>query len=449
MNQNQNQNSFFQKSFFQKPVLVAFLATMVSLSLSPSVTAETLIDRVVAVVDNQIILKSELNTHTFAKEQELAAQNIQAPNPKILREKVLEAMILERLQVERARQIGIEVLDEEINTQLNVIAKQNSLTLIALRKRLDLEMANGFNKFRKQIETKILIQKLREAEVISQTYVSKTEVDNYLKRQSLDTRNEEVELGHLLVAIPESSTPNQRTMALNKITDIHQRIKNGEDFEQLAIRHSNGSKALNGGNLGWFKQSDVPTFFAQAINGLATGEVSDVIKSPSGFHLIKLINKKSAGVKIMKNFHLRRFLVPNDNVSAGEVPSELMIASQSLRSLTDFNNLHNEFPGILPNVNANDDLGWKTAEELPKELRSDLVNLKVNRALLPIPTSSGWMILFLQETKNIEQPYTAKAKDAIQAIRMRKANAMFELWLRRLKDEAFIEIRLNENTQSL
>ena len=438
--------SKFRQTFITHSSAWLFLAAFSVLSFTQTVQAETLIDRVVAVVNNKVILKSELNAKMFAKEQELAAQNIQAPSPKILREKVLDAMILERLQIERAKELGLDVQDEEINEQLNIIAKQNALTLMALRKRLDLEMPDGFSQFRQQMKTKILIQKLREMEVIGRAYVSKTEVENYLQRQALDNRNEEVELGHLLIELPDSATPMQRESTLAKAEEIHLRIKNGEDFSQMAIRYSNGSKALNGGILGWFKQSDVPTFFAEAIAGLEVGQTSGLVQSPSGFHLIKLINKKSAGQRITKAYHLHRFLVPNENIEPGEIPADLMMASQSLRSLSDFKKLNTQFPDILPNVNANSDLGWKNADELPPGLQEELMKMNANRALLPLATPSGWMILFLEESRIIEQAAEEKAQQAMQAIRMRKANEMFDLWLRRLKDEAFIQIRLQEPT---
>lgn len=422
---------------------VLFLSITLML-VSPLVQAQTLIDRVVAVVNNQVILKSELSNQMFLKEQELANQNMPIPDPAVLQEKVLDAIILERLQLERAKSLNLHVSDEDINQQLEVIAKQNALTLMALRKRLDLEVTDGFRQFREKIKNNILIQKVREQEVINQTYVSETEVDSYLHRSQLDESNVEIELGHILVEIPESASPAQRDEAYEKIQSLHERIQTGEDFNQLAMRYSDGSKALNGGVLGWFKQNDVPTFFANAIAKLNEGDTSSIIQSPSGFHLIKLMNKKRSGESAMKALHLHRFLLPTTSANQAEIPTELMLLSQSMRSINDFNALSKKFPNIPPHINATTDLGWKNLKELPEGLQQELVHLKENRALLPIATKDAWMILFLQEIKTIEVSDEQQRQQAFQAIRMRKANEMFELWLRRLRDEAFIQIRLND-----
>ena len=440
-----HKTSFFPSSLSLKPLKPLFLGLFTSLavfSANQTLATETLIDRVVAVVNDRVILKSELNTQMFTKAQELAAQNIPVQDTDALQAKVLDSMILETLQIERAEQLGLQVADDEVNAQLQKIAEQNKMTLMALRNQLNIEMPDGFQKVREKIKNKILIQKLREAEVISRAHVTESEIEYYLQRERLESSNLEMRLAHILIELPESATPQQRETALEKAQDLLKRIKMGEDFNQLAVRHSSGSKALSGGDLGWLKQAEIPTFFADAITGLQPGQVSKVIQSPSGFHLIKLVAQKDHALQLIKEYHLHRFIILSDNAVQANVPANITELTKALKSLEDFENLSNQFSDIPKEVNAASDLGWVSLEAIPSALRNEMSQLEINQALPPIATDKGWMILFLQDTRIVDQQAVDKTQQAMQAIRIRKANEMFDLWLRRLKDEAFIQIRL-------
>lgn len=409
------------------------------LALSAPVNADQLLDKIVAVVNDRVILSSELNERMAEKAQELQSQNIAVDDTKALQEKVLEALIFETLQLERAKQIGLKTTDEEVNTQMQQIAEQNKMTLMELRNRLNSDMPDGFAQVREKIQTKILIQKLREAEVISQTQVTESEIQNYLQRQSLATSDLEIQLSHILIALPESATPQQRTDALKTIEELRTRIQAGEDFSQLAVRYSSGSKALEGGNLGWLKQEQIPTFFADAIQNLTIGQVSQVIQSPSGFHLIKLADKRDLNAQIVKEYHLHRFMILSDNASMDKVPAQLTELTKTLTSVQSFNQLNQLFADIPKEVNAGSDLGWRTLEAIPNAIRDMVSQLQPNRALPPLATEQGWMIIFLEDTRELNQQDVDKTQQAIQAIRIRKANETFDLWLRRLKDEAYIK----------
>ena len=436
-----NPHSFAKKWTHTLPLLCALFIASLAIQTTTA-QANTLIDRIVAVVNDEVILKSELNDEMLAQQQALINQGITAPDASILQQKVLDSLILEKLQLERAKQLGIEIPDEQITEQLETIAQQNNISLISLRKRLNLETPNGFNALREQIKNKLIIQKVREAEVLSQTYVSESEVDNLLNRQALSNRQEELLLGHILIELPDSPTPQQRQQALEHIQDIHQRLKLGEDFRQLAVRYSDGSKALQGGSLGWLKRSEIPTFFTDAIAGLHTGEISNVIQSPSGFHIVKLIDQKQQDSnRALKEYHLHRFLIPSDQTQQAP-PAKLIALSGSLQSIEDFKALKTTLPEIPETFNQNSDLGWLTLEKMPEGLRSKVQTLQPNQALPPLATQQGWLILFLEAVKETEISPENQKQQAIQTIRMRKANELFERWLQRLKDEAFIEIRL-------
>ncbi|WP_127471064.1 peptidylprolyl isomerase [Thiomicrorhabdus aquaedulcis] len=419
-----------------------FIPTL-ALALSAPVHADVLLDKIVAVVNDRVILSSELNERMAEKAQELQGQNITVDDRMALQEKVLESLIFETLQLERAKQVGLNTTDEEVNTQMQQIAEQNKLTLMELRNRLNAQMPDGFAQVRQKVQHKILIQKLREAEVISQTQVTESEIQNYLQRQSLALSDLELQLSHILIALPESATPQQRSEALTTIEALRNRIVAGEDFSQIAVRHSNGSKALEGGNLGWLKQEQIPTFFADAIQNLNVGQISQVIQSPSGFHLIKLADKRDLNAQLVKEYRLHRFIILSDNASMDKVPAQLLELSKSLNSVKAFNELNTLFADIPKEVNAGSDLGWRTLEQIPSGIRDMVSSLAPNTALPPLATEEGWMILFLEDAREINQQDVDKTQQAIQAIRIRKANETFDLWLRRLKDEAYIKTFLN------
>ncbi|WP_319379987.1 peptidylprolyl isomerase [Thiomicrorhabdus sp.] len=411
--------------------------------LPATASAEVLLDRVVAVVNDRVILKSELTERMFEKSQELAAKQIPVTDNESLQQQVLESLIIENVQLDRAAALGLKAEDEEINQQLEAIAERNKMTLFQLRNRLNLEIENGFEKIRDKIRNKILIQKLREVEVISQVHVSDSEVQHFLKRQKLSKRNTEVKLGHILIALPESATPMQRQQALEKVQKIRLMLLSGESFSKLAVRYSNGSHALEGGDLGWLKQNQVPTFFADQVLKLQPGEISQIIESPSGFHLIKLEEERETLGGEITEYHLHRFMVLSDNAMTQDVPPNIADIAAKLDSMKAFDALTTEFNDLPSEVNADSDLGWRTLDAIPEAIRERVKTLAPNHALPPIATPQGWLLVFLEDKRQVFATEN-ETQEAIQEIRMRKANEMFDLWLRRLRDEAFIQIKLDE-----
>lgn len=418
--------------------LIPLMFSLFALQTTAAHAQDQLLDKVVAVVNDEIVLKSELSTKVFQQTQTMAAQNIPVTDIDALRSNVLDNLILEILQLQRAKQIGLNIADEEINAQIQQIAQQNNLSLFELRNRLNLEQKNGFQNLRQNIKRQFLIQKLREQEVISRAYVTESEIQNFLKRQSLSQAQSQVKLSHILIALPESATPTQRQTALTNINNIRQRIMTGESFSQLAIRYSNGAYALQGGDLGWMPVEQTPTFFQAAIDNLDAGETSDVIESPSGFHLIQLADKRVTEVsKNQTQYHLYRFVIPAE-AKQTKVPAEINKIANDMDSIQDFQALFEKYPDA---PNANSDLGWRELERIPAVIQEDVANLSPKNALPPLLTDNGWMILYLDDIRDLTQATESERQEAVKTIRMRKANEMFDVWLRRLRDEAYVQIK--------
>lgn len=422
--------------------LQLFALSAILLAFTPISHADQLIDRIAAVVNDQIILQSELQQKTIEAAQELRAKQIPINNPAELQAQVLDNLIMELLQKERAAQLGLSVSDDEINQRLLEIANQNNMTLPELRDRLNSDMSNGFMKFRTKLQTQLLIQKVREQEIISRTIVTDDEINNYLQRNRLDNSSTEYHLRHILVTLPESATQADRDAALKEINEIAARIRSGEDFSQMAVRYSKSSQALSGGDLGWLKQEQIPTFFDKALKALQPGQVSDVISSPSGFHLIKLEGVRDSQRQMITQYHLHRFLILDDSARQSRIPLEIRQLVQQIDSLEAFNALKDRYADIPAEVNANMDQGWKVAEELPPALQRELNQLQPNQMATPIATEKGWVLYFTEALRQVDANENSERQQAIQAIRIRKANETFEIWLRRLRDEAFVDIRI-------
>jgi peptidyl-prolyl cis-trans isomerase SurA len=430
-----------------KKLIIKSMFIVSTFCLATSLHAKEMqyIDGIVATVDDQIILKSELEQQTLAKVQELQAKNVNIRDINAIRDQVLDSIILEKVQINRAKRLGLRVDPMQVSAQLEKIAQQNGLNLLDFQQRLNMNQPDAFDNLRDRIQTQMLIQKLREAEVISKATVTQNEIDQFIQRKTLSNQINEIKLQHILIAIPNSATPEQRQSSLNKITELKQRLQNGESFSELAAQYSDGPNALKGGELDWIDEQKAPSFFTQTLATLSLNQVSDIIQSPSGFHLIKLVDQRAS---LKQNpdseylYQLNRFIILDEQPDPNTIPQSLIEISQQLTSLEAFNRLPSQFADIPAEINRQTSLGWLKLSELPPALRNAVAAMPVNSALTPIPSEQGWTILFLSGKEQAGVQAQTSQQEAVQSIRMRKANEMFDLWLRRLKDEALIKINL-------
>jgi len=419
-----------------------------NLHLQAKQSSGILLDRIVAIVNDEVILKSNLDNRIEQASIELRSRGITVSDNESLQLKVLDAIILEKLQVQRASQRGIQILDEELLEQIAEIAKENKLTILQVRNKLNSAQPNGFAVFRENIRQQLLFQKLRQVEVLSQTQVTEDEINNYLQRQSLINNNLEYRLGHIIINLPESATPEQRNQSEAKAQAVLDKLNSGEDFSQIAVRHSQGANALKGGDLGWLKSDQIPTFFSENLNSMEVNDHSKLIKSSIGFHIIKLLGERDRNSKLVTQYHLYRFTLLSDDITQNtklSAPKELINLAEKIQSLEDFKALKEKYPDMPDAINANTDLGWLSVAKIPKRYYPALQNITVKKATPPIASDRGWDILYLDATREKDLNKLNKRQQALQAIRMKKANETFEVWLRRLKDEALIDNRLTQN----
>ncbi len=269
------------------------LAANDSHTLSKVPANTQLLDRIAAVVNDEIILLSDLRTAMDQTLAELQAKGVNIQDPLALEKKVLDSLILEKLQLQKAKQLGVEVTDEEVADAIAKIAQQNQLTLEQLQQTLNQQAPNGFTQFRDKLRKQLLLQKLQQKIALSQAQVTEEEIDNFIQRSQLQQNNWTYHIGHIMLALPESANAEQRKKLQQQMEVIRQKLLAGEDFSQMAIRFSQGSKALMGGDLGWLDYEQMPTFFAKEVPQLKKDQISPIIRSPVGFHIIKLLDKKS------------------------------------------------------------------------------------------------------------------------------------------------------------
>ena len=402
-----------------------------------------LLDGIAALVNDGVVLKSELQVETDRIVARLQQQGTQLPPPQILMRQVLDRLVTEQLQLQRAEKVGIQVSDETLNQALATIAQRNSIPLSDLPAMLAQEGVD-YATYRRDLRRQITIDQLRQRDVLQRINVSPKEVDAYLALQEgKASLRQEYLLSHILVALPAAATPEQIKTAENQVNDLYQRLQAGEDFATLAVAYSNGQQALEGGSLGWLKGSELPSVFADVAPGLARGAISEPIRNAGGFHLIKLVDRRG-GEAIMENqVHARHILMTTNEVLDDSA------AEQRLREIREQILGGEDFAAVAKAVSEDaqsaidgGDLGWTGPGNFVPVFDAALSKLKPDEISEPFRTQFGWHIVQLLERRVYDATADKQKQEAILAVRNSKLGDEVAIWTRRLRDEAFVEYRL-------
>lgn len=432
------------------PLLRAVLATIVGLSCA-GIHAQTrelsdsgeLLDGIAALVNDGIVLKSELQAETDRIVARLQQQGTQLPPPQILMRQVLDRLVIEQLQVQRAEKIGIQVSDETLNQALGNIAERNSVPLSDLPAMLA-KQGIDYTSYRRDLRQQVAIDQLRQRDVLQRINVTPKEVEAYLARQEgKASLRQEFLLSHILIAVSGSATPEQIGAAEALATDLHRRLQAGEDFATLAVAHSNGQQALEGGSLGWRKGSELPSLFADVAPGLGKGEVSAPIRNAGGFHLIRLDDRRG-GEAIMENqVHARHILMTtNEILDDSSVEQRLKEIRERIVGGEEFAAVAKAVSEDPESAIEGGDLGWTGPGNFVPQFEAQLVKLKLDEISAPFRTQFGWHIVQLLERRVYDATADKQKQEAILAIRNSKLGDEVDIWTRRMRDEAFVEYRL-------
>ncbi len=414
---------------------------LVGLLLANSVGAEPL-DRIVAVVNNEIVLVSVLVEMEQTVRQQLRQRNAAIPSSDILRRQVLERLIMQKLQLQRADMSGIRVADDALNAAVRQIAENNNLTIRQFRDALESD-GYDFTEFRETIREEMVISRLRKSEVEDSIVVSEREVDNFLATQNLQGDSEQAfRLLHILVGIPDAPTPEQVQEAEQKLAVIQDLLAEGGDFSEIAAGYSDGQNALEGGELGWRKQAELPTLFAGVVPNLSVGEVSDVIRSGSGFHLVKLVEKRSEETHLVKQTKARHILIKtNELVTDDAAEKRLKQLRERILNGEDFAELakaHSEDTGSAIDGGS---LGWTSPGVMVPEFEEVMNGLAEGEMSEVFQSRFGWHLIQVDERREQNMADEFKRNKAREQIKQRKIEEELESWLRAMRDEAYIEYR--------
>ncbi len=419
--------------------------------LSPACFAQTrdigvhgeLLDRIAAVVNDGLVLKSELDSQIDAVTKRLQEQKVELPSQSVLKQQVLDRLILQEIESQHAKRVGLTVSDEQLNSALQEIAGRNKIPFDQLPTALEAQGVD-YKQYRESMRKELTLSTLRQRDVISHINVSPHELEQFLARQQSAAANDEFNVSHILLSLPEAATPQQLDDMTKKAQDLAARASKGEDFGQLAIANSNSQTALDGGQLGWRKGTQLPEFILQLVTKMKPGEVSAPVRTPSGFHIVKLNERRSGEVQVIVNqIHVRHILMKTNELDDDEtVRQKLARLRERILKGEDFAGIASTSsadPGSAPDGG---DLGWSGPGTFVPEFDKAIADLKVNEISEPFKTRYGWHIVQMLGTRTYDSTDDVRRQRAFAAIRESKADEETELWLRRLRDEAFVEIKM-------
>jgi peptidyl-prolyl cis-trans isomerase SurA len=406
-------------------------------------TQGELLDRVVAIVNDGVVLNSDLDAQVDAVTERLRQQKLELPPQNVLRQQVLERLVLQEIQVQRANHVGVKVSDEQLNQALSDVAKRNNLTLSQLPDALA-QQGIDYTSYREEVRREITLQMLRQRDVLQHISVTPREIDQYLDKQAkTPSERNEYNVSHILIAVGQEASPAQLDAAAKRAQDVYERAKGGEDFAKLAVAYSNSQTALDGGALGWRKGSELPTFLTDIITRLKPGEVAEPLRTPTGFHIIRLNEVRGGSEKAVEDQIHTRHILMKTNALADDatVRGKLENIRERVLKGEDFAVIAQTVSEDPGSAAEGGDLGWSGPGTFAPEFEQAAATLKDNEISEPFHTQFGWHILQMLGHRRYDNSDELKRRQAIDAIRAGKADEETELWLRQMRDEAYVDYK--------
>jgi peptidyl-prolyl cis-trans isomerase SurA len=412
---------------------------------APTPRQPVVLDRIVAVVNDEAITARELAERADIAMKQLSQQGTSAPPRPVIERQLLERMIGDRVQLQFAKEAGIRVDDGELERAISRIAEQNKLSMQALRETLERDGV-PYSKFREDIRSEILMTRLREREVDNKIVITESEVDALLAAERQDGSGDEVNLSHILVVVPENASPEQVQARRARAEEALNQVVKGVDFRQVAVSYSEAPDALQGGAMGWRPGDRLPTIFYDALKSMKPGDLSPLLRSANGFHIIKLNERRGTEATPMtvQQTRVRHILIrTNELVSETEARNRLRVLKERVENKADF--------GELARVHSDDasasrggELGWILPGDTVPEFEREMNQLQPGQVSDPVQTPFGWHIIQVLERGNQDVSKERRRLVARQTLRARKSDEAYQEWVRQLRDRAYIEMRLEE-----
>ena len=420
------------------------ILTLCFISVWPA-SAAVFVDRIVAVVEDDIIVMSELQTEVRVVKEQLQRQGQRIPPDANLERQVLDDMIITKLQLQMAERTGIRVDDAMLNTAMERIATENSVNLSRLKEMLEREGLN-YEEFRENMRHEIAISQLLQRQVNNRVNVTTKELENFLANEEFRGDEEaEYRLSHILLALSVEATEEQVEQTRSVAKNVLEELRSGKDFAAAAVNISDGQNSTDGGDLGWRKKKDIPSLFSANIARMEKGDISDLIENSGGFHIIKLTGVRKGDRQMVNRTRSRHILIRINELTTDEDAEQRLKQLKSrIAGGSDFGTLARSNSDDTVSAIENGELGWTNPGQMTPEFEKVINSLEVGEVSDPFKTPFGWHIAQVQERKEFDDTSNAKQARAIATIRGRKVKDARQKWLQHLRDETYVEYRFDD-----
>lgn len=428
-------------SFNRTAISIACIILVSGLLINPLFAQTTTqIDSIVALVDDDVVLRSELDLAIKGIADRIRQQGGDLPPQHLLEKQVLDRLIIRELQLQRAFQTGIRVSDADIDQSLMMLAQQNSLTLMQLRQAIEAD-GEDFVEFRQNIGEEMMTERLRQRVVSSMDPITDTEIDILIASDRF--LGGEYNISHILIALPEGATPQQISAQESKANNVYQQLQEGLDFASAAISYSSSQEALEGGLVGWRDLNSVPVTFSDAIKNLRAGQFTVPIRSPAGFHILKVNDYRDRSQVMATEFHARHIMImTNDLVGPRQAMEQIRDIHKQLIEGGDFAELAKKNSDDVSSANIGGDMGWFVPQTYGERIGQTLSTMQDGEISEPFQTDSGWHILERLGMREKDVTEESIRNAARNNLRQQKMDIEIERFLQQMRDEAFVEIRL-------
>jgi peptidyl-prolyl cis-trans isomerase SurA len=426
----------------KKTCNTALLAVLLgAFSVTASAQIEIL-DKVVAIVDEDVVLESEVQRRLATIYAQIQQSGTQPPPQEIIVQQVLERLISERLQLNMGYSAGIRITDAELNDAMARIAKSNQLTMEQYAEQIH-ATGSTLSNVREEIRNEMILMRVQQGQVMRRIRISNQELDNFLNsEEGRFMTSPDVNVGHILLPVPSGKNTDEVNAILQRAQGILDQANSGTDFRQLAIANSADQTALQGGDLGWRKMAQLPGVFIEAVEKLEIDQVSEPIRSDAGYHLIKLYERKGGGEQLIEQHFARHILIkPNQIRDEATVVSQLTELRERIKAGEDFALLTKEFSEDPGSALNGGELGWSTPGMFVPEFEQTMGSIELNEVSAPFLSQFGWHILQVTERRNQDFSENISRNRAQNLLRQRKYEEELQVWLQEIRDEAFVEIK--------
>jgi len=400
------------------------------------------LDRVVAIVDNDVVMQSQLDQRLREVRATIQKRGAPLPPEHVLTQQVLERLIIENIQLQIGDRSGVRITDEELNQAMGTIAQRNNMSLDQFRAALAHD-GLSYDEAREQVRREMIISRVRQRRVAERIQVSEQEVQNFLASDLGKIQlSEEYRLANILIPVPDSASPETVQAAARQAQEMYQQLKQGADFGQLAVSRSAGDNALEGGEIGWRKAAQLPSPFDSMVGTLAVGDVTEPVRTPGGFIIIKLEEKRGGSKMLRDEVHVRHILLKPSEIRSEEetqrLAEKLYERIQAGESFSELAKKYSEDPGSKLNGG---DLNWVDPESLVPEFREVMNNAPQGQVTKPFRSPFGWHVLEVLGRRATDSSDKFREQQAAQTLRARKYDEELQAWLRQIRDEAYVEIK--------